>query len=216
MAKILNLKDTNYKVPEGAVYVGRAMPQYKLKESKWANPFKIGKEYQGKVLTRELAIEAFENWLLYSDKGIELLKDIGELKDKDLICWCSPSLCHADILLREASKSENVTTVTVEDFTSDLYDMVEEESLESSLQELKKQADFIQLRIQDRIDREFDNPDAKTFILAESSGAKKDAWIKKLRLLGELGVQVETLGMRFEKIMGLLSILNENENEESE
>ena len=55
-------------------------------------------------MNREDVIEAYEDWLLYSDQGIKLLKDIGELKDKVLGCWCAPLACHGDILTREANK----------------------------------------------------------------------------------------------------------------
>lgn len=52
--------------------------------TKWGNPFCIGMKYQGRVLTREDSIAAYKDWFLYSDKGIELQKDLWELKDKIL------------------------------------------------------------------------------------------------------------------------------------
>lgn len=93
MPKVLN-KRTD-KMPSDTVYVGRP--------GKWGNPFKIGMVYQGRTLTRQTAIEAYEDWLLYSDEGRKLLSDISELKGKDLICWCKPLPCHGDILLRLAN-----------------------------------------------------------------------------------------------------------------
>lgn len=89
MPKVLNRKTDV--IPLDAVYVGRP--------TKWGNPFKIGEFYQGRVMTREDVIEAYKDWLLYSDVGVELLKDIEELRGKDLVCWCSPEPCHADVLL---------------------------------------------------------------------------------------------------------------------
>lgn len=33
---------------------------------------------------------------------------LSELKGKNLICWCAPLECHADILLRLANEEDNV------------------------------------------------------------------------------------------------------------
>ena len=85
MTKVVHCKKEKYDV-----YIGRP--------SKWGNPFKIGASYGGKTLTRETCIDAFESWLLYSDQGQLLLKDIDELKGKVLGCWCKPQSCHGDVL----------------------------------------------------------------------------------------------------------------------
>ena len=74
--KVLN-KRTD-KIPPDAVYVGRP--------SKWGNPFKIGRDG-----TREKVVEKYRFFLGNID--------VSELKGKDLVCWCSPLPCHADILL---------------------------------------------------------------------------------------------------------------------
>ena len=75
--------------PVDAVYVGRP--------SKWGNPFKIGPSE-----TREQAIEDFR----IQHVGVFLF--IGgirqELRGKDLVCWCAPLPCHADVLLEIANK----------------------------------------------------------------------------------------------------------------
>jgi hypothetical protein len=84
--KVWNKRDKN--VPPDAVYVGRP--------SKWGNPFKIGKHG-----TREQVIEAYRLWLLRGN----LKDDLNELKGKDLVCWCSPLPCHADVLLELANKN---------------------------------------------------------------------------------------------------------------
>jgi hypothetical protein len=41
MPRVLNIDRLVYKVTPGAVYIGRAMPQYGLPGSKWINPFEI-------------------------------------------------------------------------------------------------------------------------------------------------------------------------------
>lgn len=85
MPNVLN-KYTNG-LPEGAIYVGRP--------SKWGNPFRIG--YDG---TRDEVISRYENYL--GESG--LIDDIAELRGKDLVCWCAPKPCHADVLLRLANE----------------------------------------------------------------------------------------------------------------
>lgn len=66
-------------------YVGRP--------SKWGNPFVTGKHAK----TREECVELFRAWITTGD-GRALLKDLHELRNKRLICWCHPRSCHADVL----------------------------------------------------------------------------------------------------------------------
>ena len=76
-------------IPTDAIYVGRP--------SKWGNPFIIGKDG-----TREEVIAKYADWLdgmVYNG-----ILDLDELMGKNLVCWCSPLLCHADILLELANK----------------------------------------------------------------------------------------------------------------
>lgn len=95
---------------ENQIYVGRP--------TKWGNPFKIGQKYKGKILSREDVILAHRHWLLYLPKGQKLLGDLDEIKGKDLVCWCAPRACHADILLKLANEdidlSEHVLDEKVE------------------------------------------------------------------------------------------------------
>jgi hypothetical protein len=70
------------------VYVGRP--------SKWGNPFVVGKDG-----SREEVLKKFRDYILTS----ELMGDIHELQGKDLVCWCSPLDCHADILRELANKN---------------------------------------------------------------------------------------------------------------
>ena len=66
------------------VYIGRPGP--------FGNPFTIGSDG-----TREEVVEKYAEWILTQP---ELLAKIEvELKDKVLGCWCSPALCHGDILV---------------------------------------------------------------------------------------------------------------------
>jgi hypothetical protein len=71
--------------PEGAVWVDRKTP--------WGNPFKIG--VHG---TREECYELYEAWILDPKRAVLRAQIRQHLRDKDLICWCYPKLCHGIIL----------------------------------------------------------------------------------------------------------------------
>lgn len=95
MPKVLN-KRGMAKLPEGAVYVGRP--------SKWGNPFVIGRDGSRRVVMRKYAQWVSARMKDYKDDfGKEMVR---ELKGKDLICWCAPEACHADILLHLANGGE--------------------------------------------------------------------------------------------------------------
>jgi hypothetical protein len=81
------------KIPEDAIYVGRP--------SRWGNPFKIG-IIDGRHIDRENVILLFRQYAL-AKLRIEP-HWLDELKGKDLVCWCTPQKCHADILLELANK----------------------------------------------------------------------------------------------------------------
>jgi len=78
-------------IPDGAVYVGRP--------TKWGNPFVIGRDGD-----RSEVIRRYKEWLLSSS---ELMAQLDELKGRDLVCWCSPLACHADVLT-ELANDQNV------------------------------------------------------------------------------------------------------------
>ena len=75
MTKVVHCKKENYDV-----YIGRP--------SKWGNPFSTG--------SRESNIANYRKYILNNPS---LLKDLPELKNKVLGCWCKPQPCHGDILI---------------------------------------------------------------------------------------------------------------------
>jgi hypothetical protein len=75
--------------PEGAVYVGRP--------TKWGNPF----PFDGHI-SRSRVIELYEQHLKKRPDLIAAAK--LELRGRDLVCWCAPLPCHADVLLRIANE----------------------------------------------------------------------------------------------------------------
>ncbi len=84
--------------PPGSIFVGRP--------TKWGNPFThlVGHTTaKFTVETREQSVEAFEKWILEQP---ELMAALPELKGKDLVCFCAPKRCHANVLLELANKEE--------------------------------------------------------------------------------------------------------------
>ncbi|WP_052389859.1 DUF4326 domain-containing protein [Belnapia moabensis] len=96
--RVLNLKGrrlTPDTLPPNAVYIGRRVQFQPWPNSKWANPFKVGRDG-----TRAEVITKHEQWLCNQP---ELLAALPELRGKDLYCWCHPEPCHGDVLLRLAN-----------------------------------------------------------------------------------------------------------------
>jgi hypothetical protein len=91
-SKVWNKRDPN--CPADAVYVGRP--------TKWGNPFShlSSSAARYRVASRQEAVDAYRTMLLAAP---HLLKDLHELRGKDLVCWCAPAACHADVLLEIAN-----------------------------------------------------------------------------------------------------------------
>lgn len=85
---VRNVKDVGKRTNDNQAYVGR--------RTKWGNPWRVNEDG-----TREEVIELYRQYVL------DILKHDPEflepLRGKDLICWCSPKSCHADILLELAN-----------------------------------------------------------------------------------------------------------------
>ena len=88
MPKVYNKRNRLQPKPLDAVYVGRP--------STWGNPFKEGRDG-----TREDVIKRFEVYA--RDRLAKEPKWLDPLKGKDLICWCAPEPCHADVLIQLAN-----------------------------------------------------------------------------------------------------------------
>ena len=84
MPKVLN-KRTDA-IPAGAVYVGRP--------SKWGNPFRIRVHSDSQ---QQAAVDYYDGYI--NEKLTAGLISLEELRGKDLVCWCAPKPCHADVLL---------------------------------------------------------------------------------------------------------------------
>lgn len=87
MPRVLNRRTTYDRNPN-CIYVGRP--------SKYGNPFTIGSDG-----TRDEVVTKYREYIFARE---DLLADVKkELKGKDLVCWCAPEACHADILLEIAN-----------------------------------------------------------------------------------------------------------------
>ena len=94
--KVWNKRDPG--VPGDAVYVGRP--------TKWGNPYshKDGTKARWKVATRDAAVDAYVQYLHETLEGRYLQHAaLEELRGKDLVCWCAPERCHADVLIEIAN-----------------------------------------------------------------------------------------------------------------
>lgn len=93
MPRVLNKRI--HGVPAGAVYVGRPSP--------WGNPFHMREEAE-----RDKVCDLFEAALLrkfeHDPDAKRRLKEA--LRGKDLVCWCAPKRCHADVLLKYANEED--------------------------------------------------------------------------------------------------------------
>lgn len=79
--------------PAGAVYVGRP--------TKWGNPFRKSREED-----RMLVLQKYKAWLLAPERK-ELRNEMRrELRGKDLVCWCAPKRCHAELIEWVANQRE--------------------------------------------------------------------------------------------------------------
>ena len=84
-------------LPEGSVYVARWTWPIRI-SSKWRNPFRVGRDG-----SRAQVVAKYRAWLLQQS---ELMAALPELRGKDLVCWCAPEACHADVLLELANGTQ--------------------------------------------------------------------------------------------------------------
>lgn len=99
MPRVLNKRRD--KIPPDAVLIDRT--------TKWGNPYKIGssKFFLGMgdgTLSRQESIDRYEWRLRSTEIGATLMEQIGELRGKDVVCWCAPLPCHGDVLLELANR----------------------------------------------------------------------------------------------------------------
>lgn len=83
--------------PDNAVYIGRG--------SKWGNQWSHleASSARFRVWTREEAVACHRRDLMHRvQTGLVSLKELAELADVPLICYCAPDLCHGHTLAAAA------------------------------------------------------------------------------------------------------------------
>ncbi len=111
--RIQRRRTAGYRMPEGAVYVGRP--------TRWGNPFKVGDACTESVYVSALidgvplarsgvvedaahAVTLFQFWLFVKVPFTAAELQAG-LEGRDLACWCRVGQpCHADVLLEIANQ----------------------------------------------------------------------------------------------------------------
>lgn len=107
--RIQRRRTRGWRMPEGAVYVGRP--------TKWGNPYREGDEsaWFGDMpvfgieepITSRIAVDLFRMYVIAPASPISWAQIRTELAGKDLACWCPlDQPCHADVLLEVANAGE--------------------------------------------------------------------------------------------------------------
>lgn len=95
------------------IYIGRNAAKYTQKnvtESKWANPFVL---CDGVGADKEWMMrETLNSYEKYVRNNPFLMFSLSELKDKNLGCWCAPSPCHGDVLIKLYKEKCDENSVT--------------------------------------------------------------------------------------------------------
>ncbi len=81
------------------VYIGRQNRFQRRKRSLWANPYKLGKDGN-----RPEIMALYRDYIKSRIKEDPETFDLSKLKGKRLVCWCTPELCHGDVLVELMTK----------------------------------------------------------------------------------------------------------------
>lgn len=91
--RIQRKRTKGWKMPEGAVYVGRG--------SRWGNPHTVADWGSAEMAVLQFEHDCNKAEIFHPD---EFREWIAPLRGKSLMCWCGPDApCHADVLLEIAN-----------------------------------------------------------------------------------------------------------------
>lgn len=90
MPKVYNTRHAG--VPKSAIYVARP--------SVWGNPFHVQDFGRGD------ALKMYRLWIMEPAQDELRARMRQVLRGKDLICWCAPNACHADVILEIANSDD--------------------------------------------------------------------------------------------------------------
>lgn len=83
------------------IYIGNPvrMGGWNLDYGKWANPYSLSK--YGKDRKRQIDEQRLNAiYEIHVRSSPELMASLVELRGKILGCWCSPGICHGDVLVK--------------------------------------------------------------------------------------------------------------------
>jgi hypothetical protein len=81
------------------VYIGHYNPSHSLKPSRWANPYRVGRDG-----TRAEVIEKYRRRLWAQvQAGDVRIDQLAGLYGETLGCWCAPKPCHGEVLAEAAA-----------------------------------------------------------------------------------------------------------------
>ena len=86
LPRVLNQR--HHRTGKGTVLIDRTTP--------WGNPFRIGPDG-----SRLVVVVKYKRWL---PTRPDLMAALGELRGRDLLCWCAPDLCHGNVLMPAADR----------------------------------------------------------------------------------------------------------------
>jgi uncharacterized protein DUF4326 len=92
--RIQRKRAKGWKMPAGAVYVGRP--------TRYGNPYRVGVN-----MPAENCVRFYREWLegKRHNANKPTAEDIAALRGKDLACWCRlDQPCHSDVLLEIANR----------------------------------------------------------------------------------------------------------------
>lgn len=99
MKRIQRRRTKGWRMPEGAVYVGRP--------SRWGNAWQFNRASDR---SRRVSVQHFRRYaeaMVAADTTYVRDVWIGRLRGKDLVCWCPlDKPCHADVLLELANAGD--------------------------------------------------------------------------------------------------------------
>lgn len=100
--RIQRKRTKGWRMPEGAVYVGRPGP--------FGNPYHIAEDcqhiswFRADLLKERAASGGPTSGHRWAEHFWRMARLLPTLRGKDLACWCKPgSACHADVLLELAN-----------------------------------------------------------------------------------------------------------------
>lgn len=99
--QVVNVRDFLFSKDPPFIYVGRAMPSFKLKAHPLANPFRMTSRAAKDESARQFCLDLYREWLDALPDRDELLRELAaqvKATGLPLGCWCAPKSCHADIL----------------------------------------------------------------------------------------------------------------------